>query len=156
MNPVFFLIGAFWVVAAVLVVAATVSFARRRSLGQVPSRERVSASVEGKPYFEPASVIVGAATVDGVRVTWPFAELAVSDNRIVIRGRLGFAGMFDEVRIDREEVDRVEDKGRLGRRLVFSTADGRLEGVAFRPLLKWEPLLNALTQAGWPVVGGSS
>jgi hypothetical protein len=87
-------------------------------------------------------------------VTWPFAELAVSREQIVIRGRRGFAGFFDEVWVDRDEVMRVEEKGRLGRHLSFSTPDGRVDTVSFRPLLRWEPVREALQRADWPYVMG--
>ncbi|MFJ9782896.1 hypothetical protein ACIRSS_25170 [Amycolatopsis sp. NPDC101161] len=126
----------------------TVFFESRRrektgGVGQVPppasEHARQVAALRDEDYDV---VLRGGAWVNGVNVTWPFADLLVSRTQIELRVRT-----LVPIRIARAEVTGVRwVRGPFSRGLKFRTSSGRLDKVTFWPVGK---VRNRLTELGW-------
>ncbi|MGW4526392.1 hypothetical protein [Amycolatopsis sp. NPDC004378] len=139
--------GIVWLAICVLLVTTVFVVYRRREktggLGQVPppvpEHARQIAALRDEDYD---LVLRGGAWVNGVNVTWPFAELLVSRNQIELRVRA-----LVPIRIARAEVTGVRRvRGPFSRGFKFRTDSGRLDKVTFWPTGK---AAKQLAELGW-------
>ncbi|MEU4251912.1 hypothetical protein AB0F15_31290 [Amycolatopsis sp. NPDC026612] len=133
-------------ICALLVTTVFVESRRREKtggLGQVPppdpAHARRIAALRDEDYD---LVLRGGARVNGLSVTWPFADLLVSRNQIELRVRT-----LVPIRITRTEVTGVRRvRGLFSRGFKFRTESGRLDKVSFWPVGK---AAEQLAELGW-------
>lgn len=131
----------------VWMVLALVVFRRRNApIGSVPGAGRPD-----EHPFDPADSagIVGGAWVNGVSVSWPYAELQLDRAHALIRARR--LRVFKDVSIDRPDVLGVELRRGPGAGIRFKTEDGRFDRVTFWGLRRGQ-VVEILRRFEWPIL----